>query len=93
MNCACLSSNRTADYVHDLALMPLERLPVSEVEDTSVHTGESGARMCHAYCMGVGRPGSVPFVSDRAGAYGRLLLSVMYGGRQACWCPLIGSAL
>ena len=26
--------------------------------------------------MGVGRPGSVPFVSDRPGAYGRLLLAV-----------------
>ena len=49
MNCACLSLDRTAAYVHDLALMPRERLPASEVEDASVHTGESGARMCHAH--------------------------------------------
>ena len=76
VNCACLSSDQTAAYVHDLALMPRERLPAAEVENASVHTGESGVRMCHAYCLGVGRPGSVPFVSDRSGAYGCLLLAV-----------------
>ena len=53
-----------------------EYLPVSEVEDASVHTEESCARMSHAYCMGVGRPGSVPFVSNRPGTYGCLLLAV-----------------
>ena len=62
--------------MHDLALMPRECLPVSEVEDDSVHTEESGARMSHSYCMSVGRPGSVPFASHRPGAYGRLLLAV-----------------
>ena len=76
VNCACLSSDRTAAYVHDLSLMPREYLHVSEMEDASVHTEESGAWMSHAYCMGVGRPGSVPFVSNRPGAYGRLLLAV-----------------
>ena len=76
VNCTCLSSDRTAAYVHDLALMPRECLLVSEVEDASVHTEESGARMSYAYCMGVGRPGSVPFESNRPGAYGRLLLAV-----------------
>ena len=76
VNCACLSSDRMAAYVHDLALMPRERLPASEVEDASVHTWECGVRMCHAYCMGVGRPGSVPFVSDRPCVYGRLLLAI-----------------
>ena len=44
VHCACLSSNRTAAYVHDLALMPREHLPASEVGDASVHTGVSGAR-------------------------------------------------
>ena len=34
------------------------------------------ARKCHAHCMGVAQPGSVSFVSDRPGAYGRLLLAV-----------------
>ena len=77
VNCACLSSDRMAAYVHDLALMPREYLPVLEVEDAPVHTEESGAWMSHAYCMGVGRPGSVPFVSNRPGAYGRLLLGCL----------------
>ena len=76
VNCDCLSSDRTAAYVHDLAIMPRECLPVSEVEDASVHNGESGARMSRAYCMGVGRPGSVSFVSHRPGVYGHLLLAV-----------------
>ena len=76
MNCACLSSDRTAAHVHDLALMPREYLHVSEVEDPSVHTEESGAQMSYAYCMGVGHPGSVPFMSNRPGAYGCLLLAV-----------------
>ena len=62
--------------MHGLALMPRERLPVSEAEDASVHTGKVGARMSHTYCMGVGRPGSVPFVSHRPGAYGHILLAV-----------------
>ena len=31
---------------------------------------------CPCICLGVGRPGSVPFVSDRPGAYGRLLMAV-----------------
>ena len=69
----------------ELALIPRGCLPVSEVGDASVQTEEcgawmpteaSGARMSHSYCMDVGRPGSVPFVSHRTGAYGRLLLAV-----------------
>ena len=77
-NCECLSSNCTgAYYVHDLALMPRECLIVPELEeDASVHTGGSGARMSHASGMGAEQPGSVPFVSHRPGAYGRLLLAV-----------------
>ena len=35
-------------------------------------------------CLEMGRPGLVHFVSDRPGAYGRLLLSVYV------WCLLIG---
>ena len=75
-DCACLSSDRTGAYVHDLALMPQEYLTVSELEDASVHTGGSGARMSHAYGMSAGPPGLVPFVSHRPGAYGCLLLAV-----------------
>ena len=75
-HCDCLSSDRTAAYVHDLALMPRKCLHVSEEEDASVHTEESGARLSHACCMGVGQPGSVPFMSHRPCAFGRLLLAV-----------------
>ena len=77
-NCVCLSSDRTASYVHGLSLMPQCDVPISENDDASVHTEESGARIDRAYCLGVGRPGSVPFASHMPGAYGRLLLAV-YG--------------
>ena len=33
----------------------------------------TGARSAVEPCLVLGRPGSVPFVSDRPGAYGRLL--------------------
>ena len=33
-------------------------------------------RLCVEPCLETGRPGSVPFVSDRSGPYGRLLLVV-----------------
>ena len=50
--------------------MPRESLPVPELEDVSVSTGASGTRMSHMLGIGEGRPGSVPFVSHRPGAYG-----------------------
>ena len=75
-NCGFLSLDRMASYVHGLSLMQQVDVPVSEGGDTSVHTKESGGRLNRAYCMGVGRPRSVPFVSHRPGAYGRLLLAV-----------------
>ena len=59
--CECLSSDRTGAYVHGLSLMPRKSLPVLELEDVSVSTGGSGARMSHVSGIGVGRPGSVPF--------------------------------
>ena len=62
--------------VHDLSLMTKECLPVLELEDVSVTTGGSGARISHVSGIGAGWPGSVPFVSHRPGAYGRLLLAV-----------------
>ena len=75
-DCECLSSDRTGAYVHDLALMPQDYLTVPEREDVSFHTGGNGARMSHASDVGLGRPGSVSFVSHRPGAFGRLFLSV-----------------
>ena len=44
--------------------------------DASVNSVVTNERSCQGPCLGVGRPGSVPFVSDRPGAYGRLLLAV-----------------
>ena len=75
-NCGCLSSDQTASYIHGLSLIPRSDVPTSENDDASVHTEESGERMDRAYCLGVGCPGSAPFVSHRLGAYGHLLLAV-----------------
>ena len=61
-----------------------------ELEDASDSTGGSGAQMSHISGIGAGRPGSVPFVSHRPGAYGRLLWLFMCSGRRACWWNLIG---
>ena len=72
----CLSSDRTGVYVHGLSLMPKEYLYVSELEDASVPTGGSGVWISHVSGITAGRPGSVPFMSHRPGAYGRLLLAV-----------------
>ena len=44
--------------------------------DGSVHTAVTDTRLCHGPSLGVGRLGLVPFVSDRPGAYGHLLLAV-----------------
>ena len=74
--CDCLSSDRTGAYVHSLSLIPRESLSGPELEDVSVSTRESGDRRSHILSIGVGRLGSVPFVSHRPGAYGRLLLAV-----------------
>ena len=65
--CECLSSDCMGAYVHGLSLMPKECLPVLELEDVSVSTGGSGARMSHVTGIGAGWPGSVPFVSTCGG--------------------------
>ena len=65
-----------SEYVHDLAFMPRESVMSSTEGDASVHSAVTNERSCHAPCLRVGRLGSVPFVSDRPGAYGRLLLEV-----------------
>ena len=72
-DCEHLSPDCTGAYVHGLSLITKECLSVSELEDVSV---SSGARMSHVSSIGAGWPGSVPFVSHRPGAYGRLLLAL-----------------
>ena len=44
-------------------------------------------RSCGEPCLEMGRPGSVPFVSDRPGAYGRLLLAVFVRWRTGLLVP------
>ena len=49
---------------------------ISEGETTPVPAEESDAWFGRTCYLGVGRPGSVPFVSHMQGAYGHLLLAV-----------------
>ena len=69
-HCSCRCSDRTAAYVHDLAFIQRESVMSSSVGgcDSSFHYDYDYERSCIGPCLGVGRPGSVPFVSDRPGA-------------------------
>ena len=90
--CTCLSSDRTASYVHGLLPMPWEDESTSKKDDkTIVETEDNTAVNNDCGYLGVGRLGSVPFVSHRPGAYGRLYWLFMCDGRRDCWCPLTGS--
>ena len=76
-NCTCLESDRIGAYVHCLLPSPgtLDSTPPNdnevsvEVENGFIFDDDCG------YLV-VGRPGSIPFVSEKPGAYGRLLLAV-----------------
>ena len=75
-HCCCQSSDRTAAYVHDLAINGRELVNSPETGvASSCHTRTNG-HLCIDPSWGRGRPGLVPFVSDRRGAYGHLLLTV-----------------
>ena len=76
VDCGCLSSDSTGAYVHSLSLISREGSPERGLEDFSTPPGEDGARMSEPSVVCEGRPGSMPFVSRRPGAYGRLLLAV-----------------
>ena len=84
-HCSCRSSDRMAAYVHELGLMSKEDGGGGGVAMTySTGTNEwSGLEPC----LEMGRPVSVPFVSDRPGAYGRLLLSVYVRWRTRVLVP------
>ena len=57
--------------------MPWEDESTSKEDDeTIVETEDNTPVNNDCGYLGVGRPGSVPFVSHRPGAYGRLLLAV-----------------
>ena len=75
--CNCLDSDRTGAYVH--CLIPRTGLSDSTLRDNAdvsvdIETGFTFNDDC-GY-LGVGRAGSIPFVSEKPGAYGRLLLAV-----------------
>ena len=77
VKCNCLDSDRTGAYVH--CLLPrtgksdsplLNDAEVSgEIENGFTFNNDCGY-------LGVGRVGYIPFVSEKSGAYGKLLLAV-----------------
>ena len=76
-DCSCLSSDRTALMYTDCVLCRGKMNQTYKNDDqTSVRTGDNVVVNNDCGYLGVGRPGSVPFVSHRPGAYGRLLLAV-----------------
>ena len=75
--CNCLDSDRTGAYVHCL----IPRTGISDLipRDDADVSGEVGAGFTfNNDCgyLGVGRAGSIPFISEKPGAYDRLLLAV-----------------
>ena len=76
VDCGCQTSDRTAAYVHDLTVNGRGSVHPSDTGVTSTcYTGLNGhSRIEPSWERG--RPGLVPFVSDRPGAYGHLLLTV-----------------
>ena len=68
VDCECQASDRTAAYVHDLTV---NRQGPVDSPDAGV-----ASNLCPEPGWKTGRPGLVPFVSCRPGAFGRLLLTV-----------------
>ena len=75
-DCECQTSDQTAAYVHDLTTNRRGFVHPSATGSTSEgYTGLNGhSRIEPSWEKGL--PGVVPFVSDRPGAYGRILLAV-----------------
>ena len=75
--CACLLTDRTEAFVHCLIPPPVSPTLIPNPGSTA-SDGMIGGFSFRDDCgyLGVGRPGSIPFVSMRPGAYGRLLLLV-----------------
>ena len=75
--CACLLTDRTEAFVHCLIPPPISSTLIPKSGSTA-SDGMAGGFSFRDDCgyLGVGRPGSIPFVSMRPGAYGRLLLLV-----------------
>ena len=69
-NCTCLVSDRMGAYVHCLLPMP------GTLDSTSLNDSEVGVEIENGFTFNNDCPGLVPFVSEKPGAYGRLLLAV-----------------
>ena len=94
IDCECQTSDRTAAYVHDLTVngrgsVHFPDAGVASTSSTGFSTGLNG-HLCVEPNWEKDRPGLVPFVSCRPGAYGRLLMAVYVRWRRAYWCLLIG---
>ena len=76
INCGCQSSDRMAAYVHDLTVNGRGRVHSPEAGVASSCYTRTNGHLCIEPSWERGRPGLVPFVSDRPGANGRLLLTV-----------------
>ena len=86
-HCCYQSSDQTAADVHDLAIDRRESFdPPVMGEASSCPTGTNG-HSCIDPSLRRGRPGSVPFVSDRPGACGHLLLTVYVRWRTGLLVP------
>ena len=75
--CDCLESDRTGAYVHcQIPRTGLADLTPRDNADDSVDITTGFAFNNDCGYLGVGCAGSIPFVSEKPGAYGRLLLAV-----------------
>ena len=75
--CDCLESDRTGAFIHCL-IPPLDHtglIPGDNSENSDIMSAGFAFQDDCGY-LGVDRAGSIPFVSERSGAYGRLLLAV-----------------
>ena len=86
-HCSCRSSDRTEDYVHELALMSRDLGVPSSDGRVVTRSAGTGERSDVEPCLVLGRPGSVPFVSDRPANYGRLLLAVYVRWKSGLLVP------
>ena len=76
VDCECQTSDRTAAYVHDLTINGRGFVHSPDAGVASTCYTRSNGHLCIEPSWERGRPGLVPFVSDRPGAYGSLLLTV-----------------
>ena len=83
--CDCLMSDRVDAYVH--CLIPR----VAQADLTNLDNIDNSGEMAAGFTfsedcgyLGIGRAGSIPFVSEKPGVYGRLLLAVYVRWKSGC---------